>query len=117
MAESLEARFSDLANQWRHAAGHFSFWHLMREHPACQSIIDMGEPILPIILSRLNTNPRSPFSSIGWHGVLSEITGAQVGGECVEIEGGFAKADVTCLMESWKRWGVSNGYLSENPEI
>ena len=65
----LEREFRELASQWRLDTGHFSIVSQMTRHPAYQSIIEMGEPAIPLILKDLLEKPDH------WFPALAAISG------------------------------------------
>ncbi len=95
----LEAEFQELADQWRRDTGHFSFVSQMTTHPAYQSIIEMGEPVIPIILKDLQAQPDHWFPAL-----------AAISGESPQIpkeDRGRMKA----ITEIWIEWGKAKGYI------
>ena len=45
-------RFSELADQWENEAVLLSRTDLATEHPAYKKIVDMSEPVVPLILQK-----------------------------------------------------------------
>jgi hypothetical protein len=67
-ATSLE-QFQALVSQWNEACGLLSSTSAMVAHPAYQSIIEMGEPVVPLLLRDLERE------STHWFEALKAITG------------------------------------------
>src|SRR5689334_11439274 len=68
--ESLEERFTRLAETWHKAVAHHSSNRIRYNHPAYQEIIALGAPVVPLLLRDLETNRRH------WFAALNAITGA-----------------------------------------
>ena len=66
---SAPLRFQYLASVWRNETAHLSNLTEICNHPAYQSIIAMGRPILPLLLRELEVNPNY------WFSALRQITG------------------------------------------
>lgn len=95
----LEKEFQDLAKQWRHDTGHFSFVSQMIHHPAYQSIIEMGEPVIPIILKDLQAQPDHWFPAL-----------ATISGESPHIPD-EDKGRIRSISKIWIEWGKMRGYI------
>lgn len=70
--------------------------HKIREHPAFQEIIRMGEAVIPFMLHDLEKEPGQ------WVWALPRITGAN---PVRPEEGGDSRK----LADAWLRWGRENG--------
>ena len=68
-AHVVPLRFQYLASVWRNETAHLSDLTEMCNHPAYQSIIAMGRPVLPFLLRELEVNPNY------WFSALRQITG------------------------------------------
>lgn len=66
---SLENEFRTLARQWKEACGLLSSTSAMVAHPAYQAIIELGEPVVPLLLRELENEP------VHWFEALKAITG------------------------------------------
>ena len=97
--KDLEAEFQELANQWRHDTGHFSFVGQMITHPAYQSILAMGEPAIPLILKELQSGPYH------WFHALSIISG-----ESPHIPN-EDRGRIRAISKIWIEWGRMKGYI------
>ncbi len=96
-AKSVEQRFRELETIWRDETGHLSSYTKRFNHPAFQSIIGLGEPVVPLMLRDLEQQ------SGLWVWALPEITGANP----------VADADagkIARMSEAWVRWGREKGY-------
>lgn len=96
--EHLTKRFSELAEEWKNATGHLSNVSQKVRHPAYQAIIALGEPVVPLILSELQSAPND------WFIALSRITGEDPVPEAsygVVIE----------MADAWVRWANDHGYV------
>ena len=96
--EQLRARFLELAGEWKNSTGHLSSISQKVKHPAYQSIIALGEPVVPLILGELESAPND------WFPALSKITGANPVPEA-------SYGVVNEMAEAWLRWGRSLGYV------
>ena len=105
----FEMNFHKLAREWQDEIGHCSFWHMMRRHPAAQQIVDMGPKVVPLILKKMRRD-----KSIFWSMLLCEITGTKPEYEPDKVAGGgFVAFDVDTFANTWLRWGVENGHLTQ----
>ena len=95
----LEREFQELARQWRHDTGHFSFVSQMTRHPAYQSIIEMGEPVIPIILKDLQRQPDHWFPAL-----------AAISGESPPIPKEY-RGRMMAITKIWLEWGKAKGYI------
>ncbi len=50
---SVENEFRTQAQQWKQACGLLSSTSAMVAHPAYQAIIELGQPVVPLLLSEL----------------------------------------------------------------
>ena len=90
-------RFTELADQWEIETVFLSRTDLMIEHPAHRKIISMGEPVVPLILQRMQAQGGH------WFYALREITGANP--VRPDDRGKVAK-----MQASWLEWGEANGF-------
>jgi hypothetical protein len=56
---SLEAEFQSLARQWKEACSLLSSTSAMVADPAYQAIIELGQPVVPLLLRELEKETRS----------------------------------------------------------
>jgi hypothetical protein len=96
-AETVEERFRRLEATWMAEVGYSSSSTELRNHPAFQEVIGMGEAVVPLILRDLEKRPRL------WVWALSRITGADP--VPASDRGNIAK-----MSEAWLRWGREHGY-------
>lgn len=95
---AIRQRFTELADLWETETVFMSRTDLAVKHPAHQEIISMGEPVVPLILERMQ-------SHLGyWFTALREITGANP----VRPED---RGNVAAMEASWYEWGEANGYV------
>jgi hypothetical protein len=95
--EALEQRFRDLEATWVRETGHLSSSTQIRNHPAFQEIIGLGDPVVPLLLRDLQERPRL------WVWALPAIT----------AENPVPPADcgnIAKMTEAWLKWGKAKGY-------
>jgi hypothetical protein len=95
--ESVEERFRRLAAVWRAETAYVSSSSELRNHPAFQEIIGLGEAVVPLMLRDLEERPRL------WVWALPQITGADPVPAC-------DRGNITKMSEAWLRWGREHGY-------
>ena len=93
-------KFYHLAEQWQSEVAGMSSTNRMSQHPAYQEIINMGNPIIPLLLSELKKNP------LYWLAALSAITGTNP----IKAE---QKGRVKQMASAWIEWGKNQGYAIE----
>ncbi len=95
---ALEVLFEDLADAWEMETAFESVVTRQAMHPAYQRIIGLGRPVVPLILRRLQREPRQ------WFWALTALTGEDP-----------AKATLSpgAAAEAWLRWGSDRGLLGE----
>lgn len=94
----LEKAFQSLARQWKEACGLLSSTSAMVSHPAYQSIIALGEPVVPLLLRDLEKEP------VHWFEALKAITG----------EDPVSPSDwgnIPAMTNAWLAWGRSRKLL------
>lgn len=95
--ESIVERFQTLASQWYDETGGSSFVAEKTSHPAYQKIIDLGQPVVPLLLRELERKPAH------WFKALRTITGANP----IEPE---QRGRMKQMAASWLKWGRKHGY-------
>ena len=90
-------RFQELADQWEDETVLLSSSDQANEHPAYQAIVSMGEPAVPLILERMQSQGGH------WFHALGEITNA----DPVKPSD---RGNVVAMQEAWLQWGENNGY-------
>lgn len=95
--QSIVKEFEALASQWYDETGGYSFIVEKTSHPAYQKIIDMGQPVVHLLLRELERNPAH------WFKALRTITGANP----VEPE---QRGRMRQMAASWLKWGREHGY-------
>ena len=91
-------RFEALADWWEEETFFLSNSERINAHPAHQEIINMGEPVVPLILQRMRSHGGH------WFEALQQITGADP----------ISPADygkIAAMQNSWLQWGERNGYV------
>ena len=90
-------RFEALAERWEEETFFHSNSALKNAHPALQDIINLGQPMVPLILERMR------FPRGHWFEALEQITGADP----------VSPADygnIAAMQNSWLRWSEHNGW-------
>ena len=90
-------RFRKLADQWEYETVLLSSTEQVTEHPAHQEIVSMGEPVVPLILDRMQSQGGH------WFHALRDITGA----DPVDPDD---RGNVPAMQEAWLDWGERNGF-------
>ena len=99
LERSLEEEFQDCTDAWKRETGHLSVAGQIAKHHAYRRIIDMGEPVIPLILDDLREKPNH------WFLALSAI--ANEAPEVAERD----KGDIRAISEAWIQWGKDKGYI------
>ena len=89
-------RFLELADQWKSETVLLSSTDQVTKHPAHQEIISVGEPVVPLILERMQSQGGH------WFHALREITGA----DPVSPDD---RGNGPAMQEAWLDWGELNG--------
>jgi hypothetical protein len=95
-AETLGARFADLARRWREETSFLSSSAARAVHPAYQQIIGMGPAALPLILCEMEDRGGH------WFWALKAIAG-------VDPVAPEDRGRVEAMREAWLRWGREQG--------
>lgn len=98
--ESYQERFKRLKEEWKQDTAHLASPFEKAQHPAYQSIIGMGLPVVPIMLEDLRDGPEH------WFWALKAITGTNPVSE--EHEGNPRQ-----MAEDWIEWGESTNLLDD----
>ncbi|MCY3688537.1 MAG: DEAD/DEAH box helicase family protein [Gammaproteobacteria bacterium] len=94
----LRERFTKLADRWHMETCLMSNSDRAAAHPDHMEIIGMGEPVVPLILERMQDGRGH------WDFALGKITGANP----------VKRADwgnIAAIHASWLEWGEANGYI------
>ena len=91
-------RFNELADQWEIETVFHSNSAMIVKHPAYREIISMGEPVVPLILQRMQAQGGH------WFYALRDITGANP----VKSDD---RGKVAVMQASWLEWGEANGHI------
>jgi hypothetical protein len=97
-SESLELTFKSLAQQWREETGMLSSFSKKLEHPAYRKIIDLGEPVLPLILRELQDRPGHWFEALKAITNQTPVPPAD-------------RSDPKKAREAWLNWGRERGLV------
>lgn len=97
-AGMLRQQFRQLAAQWKTETAGQSSPRILAGHPAYRQIIELGPPVLPLILRDLAENGG------WWYPALRTLTGANP--VPVAAKGHPPQNDA-----AWLDWGRANGYL------
>lgn len=89
--------FLELADQWENETVLLSRTDMAIKHPAYQKVVDMGEPAVPLILQRMQSQGGH------WFAALREITNAN------PVEPAD-RGNVSEMQKAWLKWGKANGY-------
>jgi hypothetical protein len=95
--ETVAERFRRLEATWLGEVGYSSSSTVLRNHPAFQEIIGLGEAVVPLMLRDLEERPRL------WVWALPRITGA----DPVPVAD---RGNIARMSEAWLRWGRAHGY-------
>ncbi len=95
----LEAEFQELAAQWKQEVGHLSVSSQIAAHPAYQSIIEMGERALPLILEDLQAEPDHWFEAL-----------VAISDETPYIPERH-KGNLIAVSKAWVEWGKTKRYI------
>lgn len=90
------ARFASLAETWREETWYLSLDAQKIAHPAYQSIIQMGRPIVPLLLCEMEIKPTF------WFAALQEITGEKPDLNAESFDEAVA---------AWLDWGRKRGII------
>lgn len=93
-------KFRALVAEWRQQRGAMSSITEAALCPAYQSIIGMGQPVVPFILAELVTEGDEPDQ---WFWALKAITGA----DPVQDED---RGDFVAMAHAWLQWAQDQGY-------
>ena len=88
--------FQELADRWEYETVLLSSTDQITEHPAHQEIVSMGDPVVPLILDRMQSQGGH------WFHALRDITGA----DPVDPD---KRGNVPAMQEAWLDWGKRNG--------
>ena len=95
---AVRERFTELADRWYMETCLMSNSDRAAAHPDHMEIISMGEPVVPLILERMQDGRGH------WDYALGNITGANP----------VKRADwgnIAAIHASWLEWGEANGYI------
>lgn len=96
--EVWELIFRTLRDEWLEDTKFVSSVTDMIAHPAYQTIIAVGIPLIPFLLKELQIQPQH------WFAALNAITGA----DPVRPQ---ERGNVPAMIQAWLRWGRSKGLI------
>jgi len=94
--ETVEWRLRQFEEQWKAETQFLSDAGRIINHPAFQAIISLGEPVVPFLLTDLESGPSL------WVWALPEITGEN---PVPEADGG----NIRKMTDAWLKWGLEKG--------
>jgi hypothetical protein len=94
---ALEQRFRELEAIWLRDTGHLSSSTKIRSHHAFLELIQLGSPVVPLMLRDLQERPRL------WVWALPAITGEN------PVRPGD-RGNIAKMTEAWLTWGKAKGY-------
>ena len=97
--QDLANRFEALFQQWKKETALFSSGSAITNHPAYQSIIEMGQFVVPFILIKLQEDPQHLFYA------LYKITGEN---PVPKAHAGY----LDLMAKDWIEWGSQKGYVN-----
>ena len=97
LEDGRAAQFDRLADEWETETALLSFSDQAADHPAHHAIIGMGEPVVPLILARMQSQGGH------WFHALHAITGAN------PIKPS-ERGNIAAMQAAWQEWGKLNGY-------
>jgi hypothetical protein len=93
----LEARFRDLVQRWKAESLVLSSVTAMARLPSYQAIIELGPPVIPLLLRELEQDPDH------WFWALKTLTGVDPVPE-------GSRGRLPEMARAWVRWGREQGY-------
>ena len=98
--DALRLLFDDLARVWNEDTMASSSMSEICEHWAYRCIMDLGRPVVPLILERIKGGERH------WGWALASITGENPAEQCETLRS---------AAEAWIQWGMEKGLLRREP--
>ena len=95
---SVENELQALVQQWKQACAFLSSTSAMVAHPAYQAIIELGQPVVPLLLRELEKEP------VHWFEALKAITGDD---PVSPTDWG----NIPAMTSAWLVWGRSRNLL------
>lgn len=94
----VEVRVAELVQTWKEETALLSSSMRMFSHPAYRAVINLGAPVVPLLLHELKVRPGH------WHLALSKVTKENPDSQC-------APGSVAALTSAWLRWGEARGLV------
>jgi hypothetical protein len=99
VGKQLADRFEALFQQWKQETLFSSSGSEITNHPAYQSIIELGPSVVPFVLIKLQEDPQHLFYALFKITDENPVKPNHVG-------------MLTKMKEDWLEWGATKGYLS-----
>ena len=96
-AAKLREQFQHCVATWKRERGPYSSSERLTDHPAYQSIIELGPGVVPLLLAELERQPDH------WFRALHTLTSA----DPVPDE---ARGRIRDMSNAWLQWGREQGY-------
>jgi hypothetical protein len=96
--DELRRHFQKLAKEWKRETSHLSSVGRMAKYPAYRAIVEMGWPVVPLLLAELKRRPDF------WFPALREITGEN------PVRPDMA-GKIEEMARAWIDWGQAKGYI------
>jgi len=96
VSSDLEKEFNERADRWEKQTGIYSSPTKRFLHEDYQTIMTMGEPVIPLILKRLQTKPDD------WFWALKHFA---------RKDAAIGKDNFKDAVEAWLEWGLESGYI------
>jgi hypothetical protein len=93
--DSVRIEFERLADDWERRTRNLSSTGAIVRHESYQKIIKMGEPVIPLILQRMEKRPKF------WFTALMEIAKPEVDPVTPDMYG-----DLEAMTHAWLVWGA-----------
>ena len=103
MEETIGEKFNRLKDEWQKGITHISSPSEIMGYSSHLSLIEMGEDIVPFILSEIEENMDTSFL---WFFTLKKITG-----ECPVTEEVRKEFSQHKAADCWIEWGKEKGYI------
>jgi hypothetical protein len=101
---ALESAFQALSKEWKADTAFLSSTTAIVAHPAYRAIIDLGPPVVPLILRELEKEPAY------WFEALRTITGEDPAPR--EARGNFR-----AIADAWLVWGAAANRARSDPTL
>jgi hypothetical protein len=100
VSQETATLFRRLVNKLRRETDHFSSMSRTINHPAYQNIINLGSPVIPLLLAELQRRPGHWFAALQTLTQVNPVPPASAG----KIEE---------MARAWIEWGKTQGYIDD----